>query len=227
MAAGALPVFWTSSPHPDHRPGPGRGGHHPPHPGHHAGPPRPPDGRHGPDHRDRRAPRLALVEDCAHAHGQRWRDRGAGSIGEFGSFSHQSTKILTAGEGGTLLTDDERPRPPGPLADRLRPGQGRRREGVHLRGELPAGRAARRPLLRGLERLPGQQAQRAEAAGWFEELAARLGRPAAPPDPRITRWSFYRYILAIEPEAFAGATNQRVCEALEAEGVGAGRATSR
>jgi dTDP-4-amino-4,6-dideoxygalactose transaminase len=47
---------------------------------------------------------LAVVEDCAHAHGQRWRDRGAGSFGEFGSFSHQSLKLLTAGEGGTLLT---------------------------------------------------------------------------------------------------------------------------
>ena len=51
---------------------------------------------------------LFVVEDCAHAHGQRWRDRGAGTIGDFGSFSHQSTKILTAGEGGTLTTQDER-----------------------------------------------------------------------------------------------------------------------
>ena len=46
---------------------------------------------------------LAIVEDCAHAHGQRWRDQGAGCIGDFGSFSHQTTKILTSGEGGTLL----------------------------------------------------------------------------------------------------------------------------
>ena len=50
---------------------------------------------------------VAVVEDCAHAHGQRWRGRGAGCIGDFGSFSHQSSKILTAGEGGTLLTNDE------------------------------------------------------------------------------------------------------------------------
>src|SRR2546427_1588078 len=50
---------------------------------------------------------LAVVEDCAHAPGQRWNDRGAGCIGSFGSFSHQSSKILTAGEGGSLLTNDE------------------------------------------------------------------------------------------------------------------------
>src|SRR5919204_400091 len=47
---------------------------------------------------------LFVVEDCAHAHGQEWGGAGAGCIGDFGSFSHQSTKILTAGEGGTLLT---------------------------------------------------------------------------------------------------------------------------
>ncbi len=30
---------------------------------------------------------LHVVEDCAHTHGQRWRDQGAGCIGNFGSFS--------------------------------------------------------------------------------------------------------------------------------------------
>jgi len=40
------------------------------------------------------------------------------------------------------------------------------------------------------------------------------------PDERITRWSFYCYVLLIEPEAFAGASGELVCEALEAEGVG-------
>ncbi|HXV45034.1 MAG TPA: aminotransferase class I/II-fold pyridoxal phosphate-dependent enzyme, partial [Anaerolineae bacterium] len=46
---------------------------------------------------------LIVIEDCAHAHGARWRGRGAGTIGHFGSFSLQSSKILTAGEGGVLL----------------------------------------------------------------------------------------------------------------------------
>ena len=46
---------------------------------------------------------LIVVEDCAHAHGAKWRDKGAGTIGHFGSFSLQSSKILTSGEGGVLL----------------------------------------------------------------------------------------------------------------------------
>jgi dTDP-4-amino-4,6-dideoxygalactose transaminase len=165
---------------------------------------------------------LALVEDCAHAHGQRWRGRGAGSFGEFGSFSHQSTKLLTAGEGGSLLTDDaDLARRAHSLIDCGRAKDPDEKEftfGANYRlGELHAAL-----LLLALERLPGQQAERAEAAGRFQELAAGLeGVRLLPPDPRITRWSFYRYIVLIEPEAFAGATNRRVCEALEAEGVGA------
>jgi len=165
---------------------------------------------------------LALVEDCAHAHGQRWRDRGAGSFGEFGSFSHQSTKLLTAGEGGSLLTDDAGlARRAHSLIDCGRAKDPEEREftfGANYRlGELQAAL-----LLGALERLPGQQAERAEAARHFQELATEVeGIRLLPPDPRITRWSFYRYIVLIEPEAFAGATNRRVCEALEAEGVGA------
>jgi dTDP-4-amino-4,6-dideoxygalactose transaminase len=165
---------------------------------------------------------LAVVEDCAHAHGQRWRDRGAGSFGEFGSFSHQSTKLLTAGEGGSLLTDDEQlARRAHSLIDCGRAKDPDEKEftfGANYRlGELHAAL-----LLSALERLPGQQAERAEAAGYLQELAAGLeGVRLLPPDPRITRWSFYRYIVLIEPEAFAGASNRRVCEALEAEGVGA------
>ena len=165
---------------------------------------------------------LALVEDCAHAHGQRWRDRGAGSFGEFGSFSHQSTKLLTAGEGGSLLTDDAGlARRAHSLIDCGRAKDPEEREftfGANYRlGELHAAL-----LLGALERLPGQQAARAEAAGHFQELATAVeGIRLLPPDRRITRWSFYRYIVLIEPEAFAGATNRRVCEALEAEGVGA------
>ena len=46
---------------------------------------------------------LIVVEDCAHAHGARWRERGTGTFGHFGSFSLQSSKILTTGEGGVLL----------------------------------------------------------------------------------------------------------------------------
>jgi dTDP-4-amino-4,6-dideoxygalactose transaminase len=163
---------------------------------------------------------LAIVEDCAHAHGQRWRDRGAGCIGEFGSFSHQSSKILTAGEGGTLLTDDD------DLARRAHsiidcgrakdPDEKEYTFGANYRlGELHAAL-----LSVAVERFPQEQAQRAEAGKAFERLATGLeGVTIKPADERITRWSFYNYVFAIDPEAFAGRTNEMVCAALEAEGI--------
>jgi dTDP-4-amino-4,6-dideoxygalactose transaminase len=50
---------------------------------------------------------VRLIEDCAHAHGTVWRGRGAGSWGDFGSFSMQHSKLMTAGEGGALICNDE------------------------------------------------------------------------------------------------------------------------
>src|SRR5207248_9273981 len=51
---------------------------------------------------------LIVVEDCAHAHGAKWRGRGVGSWGAFGSFSFQISKVMTSGEGGVILTNEKR-----------------------------------------------------------------------------------------------------------------------
>ena len=54
----------------------------------------------------------------------------------------------------------------------------------------------------------------------FERAVSAVpGVRVMPHDERITRWSFYNYILAIDPEMFAGATNEVVCAAMEAEGI--------
>ena len=49
---------------------------------------------------------LHVIEDCAHKHGGEWNGKKAGSIGHIGSFSFQLSKHLTAGEGGTLTTNN-------------------------------------------------------------------------------------------------------------------------
>jgi dTDP-4-amino-4,6-dideoxygalactose transaminase len=56
---------------------------------------------------------LAVIEDCAHMQGGKWRGRGVGSWGDIGSFSFQQSKTLSSGEGGICLTNDDT------LADRL------------------------------------------------------------------------------------------------------------
>ena len=51
---------------------------------------------------------LAVIEDCAQAHGARYRDRPVGSFGDVAAFSFCQDKIMsTGGEGGILLTRDE------------------------------------------------------------------------------------------------------------------------
>ncbi len=53
---------------------------------------------------------ILLVEDAAHAHGSSHDGRYAGSFGVAGAFSFYPTKVITSGEGGMILTADERVR---------------------------------------------------------------------------------------------------------------------
>jgi len=49
---------------------------------------------------------LPVVEDAAHSLGTKWHGQNIGTIGKIGCFSFQSYKLLNAGEGGILITDD-------------------------------------------------------------------------------------------------------------------------
>ncbi len=52
---------------------------------------------------------LVVIEDAAHAHGVEYKgERFAGTLGHMGCFSFQESKNLPTGEGGMLLTNDER-----------------------------------------------------------------------------------------------------------------------
>jgi perosamine synthetase len=50
---------------------------------------------------------LFLIEDAADAHGAVYHGRRVGSFGTVSCFSIYANKIITTGEGGMLLTDDE------------------------------------------------------------------------------------------------------------------------
>lgn len=57
---------------------------------------------------------LKVIEDCAEAHGARWRGRRVGSFGDIGCFSFFGNKVITTGEGGICTTAEEA------VAERLR-----------------------------------------------------------------------------------------------------------
>jgi dTDP-4-amino-4,6-dideoxygalactose transaminase len=162
---------------------------------------------------------LIVIEDCAHAHGAKWRGQGAGTIGHFGSFSLQSSKILTAGEGGVLICKTAE------LAERAtsiidcgRPHDGEGRlftMGANYRmAELQAALANV-----AIERFPEQAQQREEMAAYLDEALSEIpGVRLLKRDTRHTTRSFYRYIFAIDPEVF-GVTHEAVCLALYQEGI--------
>src|SRR5512145_2033883 len=50
---------------------------------------------------------LAVIEDAAHAQGAEWRGQRVGALGAAGTFSFQAFKLMTAGEGGLVLSNDE------------------------------------------------------------------------------------------------------------------------
>ncbi len=52
---------------------------------------------------------LFVMEDCAHAHGAKYKGRQAGTIGDIGCFSFHSLKNMTTlGEGGMITTNDDK-----------------------------------------------------------------------------------------------------------------------
>jgi perosamine synthetase len=57
---------------------------------------------------------LHVIEDACEAHGSEYRGARVGSLGTMGCFSFYGNKIITTGEGGMVVTDDES------LADKAR-----------------------------------------------------------------------------------------------------------
>jgi perosamine synthetase len=51
---------------------------------------------------------LKIVEDAAEMHGQTYKNKPCGSFGEISTFSFYPNKLVTTGEGGIIVTDDDR-----------------------------------------------------------------------------------------------------------------------
>jgi L-glutamine:2-deoxy-scyllo-inosose/3-amino-2,3-dideoxy-scyllo-inosose aminotransferase len=169
---------------------------------------------------------LIVIEDCAHAHGAKWNGQGAGTIGHFGSFSLQSSKTLTTGEGGILLCrTPELAAKAASIIDCGRPhalGGGPEDESMEtqLGGNYRLSEIAAALALVGLERFPAQAKQREEMAAYMDESLSEIqGVRVLKRDPRHTTRSFYRYMFSIDPEKF-GVEHEVLCAALDAEGVG-------
>jgi len=163
---------------------------------------------------------LVIIEDAAHAHGATYQGRPAGSLGHMASFSFQSSKNLTSGEGGIITTNDDA------LAESCR--------SIHNCGRVPDGLWYEHHVISGnyrlsefqgavlncqLDRLEEQTRTRDRNG---QDLASRLAalpglRPQAR-GPACTRHGYHLFMLRIDETAF-GAPRGAVLKALEAEGI--------
>ncbi len=167
---------------------------------------------------------LTMIEDCAHAHGSRWRERGVGSFGSFGSFSFQEGKLITAGEGGALTTDDEELR-----ARAWSYVHCGRVEGGHRYEHVSYGTNLRMTEWQGavlqaqLHRLPEQNRVREERAELLDaELTKVPGLRPQSGDARISSRGRYGYVFHYDPAEFSGLPVIGLVAALRHEGILAG-----
>ncbi len=166
---------------------------------------------------------LIVVEDCAHVHGSFWRGKGAGTIGDLGCFSFQSSKLMTCGEGGIILTSDET------LEERCHAyvNSGRVKttdrqasEGTILGWNYRITEFQAAVLLAQLERLPQQIETRTRNIAQFEERATQLeGVSILRHDERMTQRSGYGVILRYDENAWRGISRDQFARALHAEGI--------
>ena len=160
---------------------------------------------------------IVVIEDAAQAVGAEWRSRRVGAIGAIGTFSFQSYKNITAGEGGMILTNDSA------LADATWSiaNVGRRRSGgwyehsiIGWNLRLTEFQAA---LVRAqLGRLPEQSRVRAANAAVLSDLLTET--PGVNPlkvDQRVTAHSWYTYNVRLD----ASLPKDAFVEALAAEGI--------
>lgn len=163
---------------------------------------------------------LILLEDCAHAHGSAWKGQPAGTFGLGGTFSFQSSKTMTAGEGGMILTNDDD-------FERLA-------RSTHDCGRMPGkwfydhfvyGSNYRMTEWQGavlsaqLERLEDQVNTRHRNGRLLDELLAGVEGITPQSHDNITRNGHYAYIFHYDAAAFGGVDTLRFTEAMKAEGV--------
>ena len=163
---------------------------------------------------------LKVIEDCAHAHGGQYCGKGAGAIGDLGCFSFQESKLMTAGEGGIVITSNleyfEK------LQSIVNCGRASQTDQFHRRvlGSNYRITELQAALLIGqLDMLPEMAAKRACSARKLTEALAGIdGVRPLPPQPAITRETIYHYVFQYRPK-HPVVTRDVFAAALDAEGI--------
>lgn len=164
---------------------------------------------------------IALIEDCAHAHGSAWNGRSAGSHGKFGSFSFQHSKLLSAGEGGLLVSNDA-----SLIEKAWNYANCGREKGKDVYFHSTLGTNYRMTEWQGailsaqLTRYPDQLATRERAAIFLDQAISNIkGLTPQSRDKRMTRQGHYCYVFHVDETLFGKEGRNMFFAALSEAGV--------
>lgn len=174
---------------------------------------------------------LKLIEDCAQAHGARYRGANVGTFGDIGAWSFCQDKIIsTGGEGGMVTTHDRA------LWSRLwsLKDHGKSHEAVYERQHAPGfrwlhesfGHNWRMIEVQGaigriqLRRLAAWSERRRAIAARIAETCRRFDALRVPQVPAHVEHACYRQYAYVRPERLQGGwSRDRIVQAVLAEGV--------
>jgi L-glutamine:2-deoxy-scyllo-inosose/3-amino-2,3-dideoxy-scyllo-inosose aminotransferase len=179
-----------------------------------------------------KAHNLYVIEDCAHKHGGEWGGKKAGSIGDIGSFSYQLSKHLTAGEGGSVTTNNfklferlDALRNCGRRPEHENASKANKGEGIYFdqgnfiqSGNYRITEFQAAILIEGLKRLPEQNRVRDENGIYLNSLLKSL--PGVSPmrrDDRETKEAYFNFAFRYNKVDFGNIPVKKFRAALSAE----------
>jgi dTDP-4-amino-4,6-dideoxygalactose transaminase len=164
--------------------------------------------------------KLPVVEDACQAALAEWKGRKLSTLGNLGCFSFQASKNLNSGEGGAILTNDDR------LALECRSFQNNGRAAVDGNSYARNGANLRMTefqaalLATQLTRLEEQSRRREQNAAYLTGLLREVpGITPARMYDGCTRNAYHLYMMRYDPAGFEGLPRSKFLEALHAEGI--------
>ena len=172
---------------------------------------------------------LAVIEDCAQAHGAEYKGKKVGSLSDAGAYSFQSSKNLTSGEGGCVVTNskDVRDRAHAFYDVGRRPG-GERWEYPRLGWNFRNSEYLAALLCCRLQVLDEQIGRRNENTAYLAEGLSQIGGITPPKlASYATQHGYHLYCLLYDPEEFGGKPRSDFVAAMQAEGINCAGGYSR
>jgi perosamine synthetase len=160
---------------------------------------------------------LTVIEDSCEALGATYKGRPAGTLGDFGVFAFYPNKQITTGEGGVIITSDDK------AADLMRSlrNQGRAPGDTWLQhthlgynyriDEMSAALGASQ-----MSRLDELLSKREQVAAWYEARLSEIAGVEIPVvDSKTTRMSWFVYVIRFDKQI----NRDEIAKRIEARGV--------